>query len=225
MPFSCAGSGARRRRLARSVVTGLLVGFWLVLARPVAVQGEEGARATGDSSALGPAELPATTQSYRIEAQLAPAARELRGRLLLRWRNPADHAIAAVPLHLYLNAFSHEQTTWMGGAIQGRWVDLDKLSRLHEQPWGWIEIERIVQRPADDEGDDGAPCSLRFIQPDDGNPLDRSLAEVGLPEPVAVAGELVLDISFVAHLPVPIARTGGVDDYFHVGHWFPKIGV
>lgn len=175
-----------------------------------------------DSSSLGPSELPPTTLSYRIEARLEPATRRVIGTEVLRWRNPAAHAIEAVPLHLYLNAFSHLDTTWMREARPGRAKSAQRIARSQEQPWGWIELERVEQRP---DGGDALPCSMTFVQPDDGNPLDRSLGEVSLPQPIAPGDELVLEMSFVAQLPIPVARTGGVDDYFHVAQWFPKIGV
>ena len=63
------------------------------------------------------------------------------------------------------------------------------------------------------------------IRPDDGNPLDESLVELRLPEPIAPRGTVDLDVAFEARLPYPTARTGGDRDYFFAGQWFPKIGA
>ena len=61
------------------------------------------------------AELPETGIAYEIEVTLDPATRMLEGRETIRWAHPGSRELLTVPLHLYLNAFSHERTTWMGG--------------------------------------------------------------------------------------------------------------
>ena len=180
---------------------------------------------------LGPDELPATTMSYRLQVRLAPEQRELGGRAELSWTNPAAEPVAAVPLHLYLNAFRGESSTWLGEARSGSALrfDADDFTRAFDDPWGSIELAQVTQRGLTAAAVDAAAaevaCAVGFIQPDDGNRFDRTLAEVTLAEPVPPGGSLDLDIDFRARLPIPIARTGGFGDYFHVGQWFPKIGV
>ena len=169
------------------------------------------------SETLAPHELPETSIHYRIEASLDPETREISGLVELIWRSPAAGVLGSVPIHLYLNAFSHQGTTWMAGAWQGRRPGIRSLADLFDDPWGYIELDRVTQ--------DGESCPVQFIQPDDGNPLDRSLAEVTLASPLAPGETLRLSMSFRARLPIPMARTGGRDDYFHVAQWFPKIGV
>lgn len=165
-------------------------------------------------------ELPASRISYRIDAELEPATRMLRATEEIHWTNPTDEPIAKLPVHLYLNAFSHMRTTWMRETGIGRFPTED-LVELDPDPWGHIEPSGLKQKLPEGERD------IRFtaIQPDDGNTLDRSLIELSLPSPVPPGGELVMTLSFEAKLPVPIARTGGRLDYFLVGQWFPKIGV
>jgi hypothetical protein len=165
-------------------------------------------------------ELPATSIAYRIDASLDPATRALKGTEEIRWQNRTDEPLAALPVHLYLNAFSHLRTTWMREVPPQRFQARDFLS-LEPDPWGYIEAVSVRQRVKDGERD----ASLRPIQPDDGNPLDRSLAELTLAEPVPPGGEVVLTIVFEGRLPVPIARTGGARDFFLVSQWYPKIGV
>lgn len=165
-------------------------------------------------------DLPETSISYRIDASLDPPSRGLRGTEEIRWKNLTDEPISKLPLHLYLNAFSNRQTTWMREVPPGRLQFGDLLER-EPDPWGYTETTSVKQKTAGGERD----LSVRPVQPDDGNPLDRSLAEVTLAEPVAPDGEVVLQIAFEARLPVPIARTGGTRDYFLIAQWYPKIGV
>lgn len=161
-------------------------------------------------------ELPDTSISYSIDVTLDPATRGLAGRETVRWTNPGSAPVSSVPLHLYLNAFAHEQTTWMRSAPSGMF-DVDDVLRVHDDPWGWNEPVSIRR--------DGVDLTWDAIAPDDGNPFDRSLVEVALDRPVAPGETLELDIEFEARLPVPMERTGGRDDFFFVAQWFPKIAT
>lgn len=166
------------------------------------------------AEALGPSELPPVNLAYEISADLRENLRDLTGVVTLTWKHPAPEALTAVPIHLYLNAFSHSATTWASEA-PGRFnANLYK----HPDPWGWIELVDVVQAGA-------GPCSVEYIQPDDGNPLDRTLAAVQLAAPVPPGRTLQLRMSFTARLPIPIARTGAHRDYAHVAQWFPKLGM
>lgn len=161
-------------------------------------------------------ELPETGISYDIEVQLDPETRRLDGRETIRWTNPSGTTLERMPLHLYLNAFSHERTTWMRGIPPGRF-DIDKMLDRFEDPWGWSEPTSIRR--------DGADVAWESIRPDDGNPLDNSLIEIALDPPLAPGETVELQIEFAARLPVPFARTGGRLDYFLVAQWFPKVAV
>ncbi len=164
----------------------------------------------------GAASLPETGISYEIEVTLEPATRRLEGRETIRWSHPGDTVLRTVPLHLYLNAFSHEQTTWMSG-VPARRLRTDRFLERWTDPWGWNEPISI--RQGDDE------LAWRPISPDDGNPLDRSLIEVSLAQPLQPGDTLTLEITFSARLPIAIARTGGVGDFYLVAQWFPKVGA
>ena len=161
-------------------------------------------------------ELPETSVSYTIEVSLDPETRRLDGHETVRWTNPSSRSIDAVPMHLYLNGFAHEETTWMRGVPPGRF-DIDQLLDRYENPWGWNEPVSIRRA--------GVELDWKAIAPDDGNPLDRSLIEVALDRPLAPGEVLELDIECEARLPIPIARTGGRDDYFLVAQWFPKVAM
>jgi hypothetical protein len=171
--------------------------------------------------ALAPAlvhatELPRTGIAYRIEVTLDPATRMLAGSETIRWTHPGTSLLRKVPLHLYLNAFAHEQTTWMNGVPVPR-LRADEFIERWPDPWGWNEPLSIRQN--------GVELTWRPVSPDDGNPLDRSLIEVSLARPLRPGRTLVLEIDFSARLPIAIARTGGVGDFFLVAQWFPKMGA
>ncbi len=162
------------------------------------------------------AALPPSSLSYAIEVDLDPVGRGVAGKLRLRWRNPWTGPVMSVPLHLYANAFAHEDTTWMRG-VPFRRFDRDKFLEVWDDPWGWIELGAVRQ--------DGVPATWRPMSPDDGNPNDRSLVAVTLPRPVLPGQELVLDVEWSGRVPVPIARTGCVGGFCLMAQWFPKLAV
>ena len=162
------------------------------------------------------AEVPETLIDYEIEVTLDPATRMLDGRQIIRWTHPGTRPLRWVPVHLYLNAFAHEQTTWMTG-VPARRLRADELLEQFPDPWGWNEPVSIRQN--------GTELSWRPIAPDDGNHLDRSLIAVTLARPLGPGETLSLEIEFSARLPIIIARTGGAGEFFLVSQWFPKIGV
>jgi hypothetical protein len=165
-------------------------------------------------------DLPATSLAYRIEVELDPATRGLKGTEEIRWKNETGEPVGVLPCHLYLNGFSHTKTTWMREAMGTR-LEIEDLLARHPDPWGHSDLVSVRQRVEGGARD----AAFHAIQPDDGNPLDRSLVQIDLPSPVPPGGEVVLEIQFDARLPVPIARTGGAHDYFFAAQWFPKIGV
>jgi hypothetical protein len=68
-------------------------------------------------------------------------------------------------------------------------------------------------------------AAMTYISPDDGNPHDRTVAEVQLPRAVAPGETISLSIDFRSRLPRVSTRTGWKGDFFLVAQWFPKIGV
>jgi peptidase M1-like protein len=178
------------------------------------------------AAAAEPLAPPPAGIGYAIQARLDPSTRKLTGRETISWTNPTSEAIATLPLHLYLNAFSHMGTTWLRGDPTWRFgLEPETLYNLDADPWGWIEPRAIRQRLRTADGEGERDAAWRFIQPDDGNPFDRSLAEIALPEPVPPGGTATLTIEFEGRLPVPMARTGGRLDFYVVAQWYPKIGV
>jgi hypothetical protein len=171
------------------------------------------------------ADLPERSErilSYTIRARLDPALKEVRGDMDLVWRNASAKPIGEIYLHLYLNAFKDGSTFLREGDTNGkagaRWDD--------EYP-GFARIDKL--RAADDA--DLLP-GLSFVQPDDGNEKDETLAVLKLPSPVPPQETLSLKVGFTSRLPRVFARTGWSGDpedpsslFFMVAQWFPKVAA
>ena len=99
--------------------------------------------------------------------------------------------VTDMPFHLYLNAFQNNRSTFMKES--GNRSD---SSLLKEENQGWCRVTRIAIR----DGADLTP-TMAFLQPDDGNPDDRTVMRVLLPEPVRPGERLTLDLEFTTKFP------------------------
>ena len=213
-----------RRSICPRFKTGLVLFLWLF-------------SSTGTSLAqttISDEPLSDRRVSYTMDVKLDPDSRMVTGNQRLTWRNPDNVPVDELQFHLYLNAFRNNESTFMresGGVHRGNTASADN-------PWGGIEVRSM--RIADDQGDlqPGLPSSpdrdltprMEFIQPDDGNPDDRTVMRVKLPEPVAPGETIALDIQFESRMPEIVARTGWKmadtgNPLFFMGQWFPKIAV
>jgi hypothetical protein len=155
---------------------------------------------------------------YRIDAELDAAKHTVSGRQQLTWRNRSDRAVRSIYLHLYLNAFKNEGSTFFSerqvltahGRSRGGAV-------LKKGQWGWIDLKRVQQGEA--------ALKWHFVQPDGGPKSDETVVRVDLAQPVAGGDTLTLDIDFLSQLPRVVERTGWWGDFNLVAQWFPKIGV
>lgn len=153
---------------------------------------------------------------YRIQATLDPDKHTLKGKQQLTWRNRSDRPVSAVYLHLYLNAFRNEGSTFFS---EQRNLGFDFRSdvSMKDGEWGWIDMTRVEQA--------GAKVAQTFVQPDNGPATDMTVVRLDLPQPVAAGASTTLDIDFDARLPRVVARTGYFGSFHLVAQWFPKIGV
>jgi hypothetical protein len=153
--------------------------------------------------------------SYTIDVSLDATRHTLNGHQRVTWRNPSTDHVSDLWLHLYLNAFRNDKSTFFresGGQLR----DVE----MPDDGWGWIDVTRFTLPNGTD-----LRRSLTFESPDDGNRDDRTVARVRLPDPVAPGATLTFDVEFAAQLPKVFARTGYAGDYHLVGQWFPKLGV
>ena len=152
--------------------------------------------------------------SYEISCRLDAEKKTIEGTELLTWTNTTTRPAATLQFHLYLNAFRNTLSTFWresGGEHRG--------NRLPES-WGSIELTRMTLA----DGSDLLPA-LTYISPDDGNPHDRTVAEIQLPRRVGPGETIAVSIDFRSRLPRISTRTGWKGDFFLVAQWFPKIGV
>jgi hypothetical protein len=170
--------------------------------------------AADDSVDAIPAQIPDSSISYAITVSLDPATRELDGHETITWTNTLDETVTSLPMHLYLNAFSSEGSTWNHDTRDSRF-QIDSILERFDDPWGWTEPKSIRQG--------GEELEWHAIAPDDGNLLDRTLIEVTLAQNVAPGETLTLDVDWTSRMPAAAARTGGHGRFFFVAQWFPKI--
>ncbi len=164
---------------------------------------------------FGASPLPEPTYTITMEAGYDPGERLITGKQRLRWRNTSSVPVTELQFHLYLNAFANNRTTFFtesGGQL--------RRSKIPPGKWGWIEVKRM--RTAD-----GADLKAgeQFIQPDDGNPDDRTVARYPLPAPLPPGEWIEVEIEFEGMLPGVFARNGAHRDFALGGQWFPKIAV
>ena len=152
--------------------------------------------------------------NYTISAVLDPDRKQVRGSETLVWRNHTRDRINELRMHLYLNAFSNPQSTFMKESVA-----LNRRQSFPEE-WGWIRIDSM-----DIPGSADLTGKIEYIHPDDDNADDRTVIRVPLPKPVLPGASVTVDIRFVLQLPTIVARTGYHKNFFMVAQWYPKIGV
>jgi len=192
---------------------------WLIAA---AMMFLAGARPPAPLRAQEPG-LASRTASYRIDATLDAAARTITGTAVITWRNPGAMPAYSLRLHLYWNAWRNTDSTWLSqrklGGITGSMLD------RREEDFGWQQLtELALANPDGSPGLDLMP-TFRYIQPDDQNAADRSLAAADLPMAVAPGQSVQLRVAWKAQVPRTFSRTGAIGNYFFIAHWFPKLGV
>ncbi len=152
---------------------------------------------------------------YDIRAVLDPVKHTIIGTEKLTWRNRSAVPIREVYLHLYLNAFESEGSTFMTERRRLGALRTDVETR--EGEWGYVELSRLEQG--------GRPAPWTFVHPDGGPETDHTVVRVDLPEAVPPGDATTLQIDFKSRLPRVTARSGWFDSFHMVGQWYPKIGV
>ncbi|NSW94090.1 MAG: M1 family metallopeptidase [Bacteroidales bacterium] len=149
---------------------------------------------------------------YQIDVQLDPVRKCINGTLKGYWVNKSPETVPDIRMHLYMNAFRSNRSTF--------YKEAGDSPGINETDPGWIEIFSFT----DNQNRDLLP-SMKFISPDDGNPEDRTVISVTLPEPAKPGDTVFVNIVFETKLPSRIIRTGFSDDFYFVAQWFPKFGV
>lgn len=190
----------------------------IALAAPdaAAVRVASSASAWGGARTGKEATLSERVVDYVIDARLDPDKHQIEGRERMTWRNRSEREVRAVYLHLYLNAFEGEGSSFMS---EKRRLGFEFRSDVpvKDGDWGRIELKKVEQQ--------GAAVPWVFVHPDGGPATDHTVVRLDLPHPVAPGAATTLDIAFFDQLPRVLARTGYFGSFHLVGQWFPKIGV
>ncbi|MGH9392048.1 MAG: M1 family metallopeptidase, partial [Vicinamibacteria bacterium] len=170
-----------------------------------------------------PARLSPRNANYRIEVELDPEAKNLTGRETITWKNLQPIEARDLRFHLYWNAWLNNRSTWLQEArlrTTGR-----NLEDPREGDWSSSEVESIRLIPAVGVPGIDLTSEASYEAPDDGNPEDRTLMVVRLPEPVPPEGVAQVELTWKAKIPRTFARTGYRGNFFFLAQWFPKLAV
>lgn len=161
--------------------------------------------------------LSSRTTSYDMALQLDPVARKLKGEQRITWINRSPEPIQEVQLHLYWNAFKNDRSSFFAG-LRGRGMRFQR-GENRDADWGYIDLQSFRQQGQELVG------GLSFLQPDDGNLEDQTVARIPLAAPVLPGETVVFETRFEARVPAIIARAGVKGEFFLMGQFFPKLGV
>lgn len=160
-----------------------------------------------------PAVLSKRVTEYHISVTLGDDG-TLTGDETVTWKNPGRKPVSDIYLHLYPNAFSPNSTFLeeSGGQLRG--------DKMKPGSYGSMTLDALTT----EQGETLLP-RLHYVQPDDGNDSDKTLATFRLPEPVKPGAETTLRLKFTVKLPQVFARMGQAGSFVMAGQWFPKIAA
>lgn len=196
--------------------TGSLDGIPMADAHAAFVTQPSAPEAWGGARTGKEATLSDRVVNYDIEAALDPVKHTLDGQEKLTWRNRSNREVRSVYLHMYLNAFEGNYSTFYNEK-NNKGFDFRSDVEALDGEWGHIELGKVTQG--------GASVPWAFVHPDDGPQTDHTVVRFDLPAPVPAGASTTLDINFHDQLPRVVARTGYFGSFHLVGQWFPKIGV
>jgi len=151
---------------------------------------------------------------YHIDVKLNEG-NKLQGTQTITWTHPGKKTVNELYFHMYPNAFSSADTTFMkesGGKLRGDVMPTDGYGSM---------------KFTDMQTEDGLSLlhRMQYVQPDDGNIKDKTLIKVRLPKPVKGGESITIRTSFEVSLPKIFARMGKTDDFVMAGQWFPKLSA
>ena len=125
---------------------------------------------------------------YNIEVKLDPREKTITGNMEAFWVNKTTETVRDVQLHMYMNAFRSNKTTFSTEGKRSVWMS--------NSSDGYIDINSST----DGRGNDLIP-RMQYIRPDDGNPNDSTVLKIILPQPALPGDTVHLKIRFVTKLP------------------------
>jgi Peptidase family M1 domain len=155
---------------------------------------------------------------YEIDARYDAEKHTVDATEVLTYHNLTGQALDHFPFHLYQNAFQ-PKATWVREAKR----DGDRDTSYDKWESKQYGSEEITHLEVLGQGD--LTSQVQYIQPDDGNKDDKTVADVRLPKPVAPGEYVQFKIAFHEQMPETQARSGWKRDFVLGGQWFPKVGV
>ncbi len=154
---------------------------------------------------------------YSIKARLRPdhgpgTPMRITGDVRIAWRNTSPDDVSSLYLHLYANAFRNTRSSFLREAAASGW------ELPEDMQFGGIDVQRVEFLTGD------VQLPLEFVQPDDGNVDDRTVARIALPAPVRPGEGVAVRMRFTTTLPSIVARMGRKDDFVMAAQWYPKLG-
>ncbi|MBR2566883.1 MAG: M1 family metallopeptidase [Paenibacillus sp.] len=151
---------------------------------------------------------------YHMDVKLTDG-NKLTGTQTITWVHPGKKTVNELYFHMYPNAFSSPDTTFMkesGGKLRGDVMPTDGYGSM---------------RFMDMQTEDGLSLlhRMQYVQPDDGNIQDKTLIKVRLPKPVKGGESITIRTKFEVSLPKIFARMGKTDNFVMAGQWFPKLSA
>ncbi|WP_028543382.1 M1 family metallopeptidase [Paenibacillus taiwanensis] len=206
------------------ITAGILLTQWLTPTQPLPSLGPEVTQGKAKTSEpITPQQIQAVTpkarservSEYHIEVRLDEASKTLYATQTVTWTNPGKKTVNELYFHLYPNAFASADTTFMkesGGRL--------REDRMPQDGYGSMQITSL-------QSVDGLSLMnrLEFVQPDDGNIKDKTLAKLRLPQPVKGHDKITLKLKFEVKLPKVFARMGATNQFVMAGQWFPKLAA
>jgi hypothetical protein len=155
---------------------------------------------------------------YSIDAPYDAVKHTVDATEVLTYHNLTGQALDHFPFHLYQNAFQPNSTFVREAKVAGnRDTGYDKWEA---REYGSEEIKSLEV-----VGQGDLTSQIHYIQPDDGNIDDKTVADVRLAKPVAPGEYVQFKIAFETNFPETQARSGWKRDFVLGGQWFPKVGV
>src|SRR6202167_5212995 len=192
-----------------------------------------GAAMTGGAIVMmgGPLAIPNTTTAinsatpmsqrivhYEIDAHYNATTHTVDANEILTYHNLTGQALDHFPFHLYQNAFQPNSTFVREAKVAGN-------RDTGYEKWESKEYGSEDIRTLEVVGQGDLTSKLQYIQPDDANKDDKTVADVQLSKPIAPGAYVQFKITFQTKFPETQARSGWKRDFVLGGQWFPKVGV
>jgi hypothetical protein len=149
---------------------------------------------------------------YVIDADLDTGAHELSGRERITFVNRSARDVGELWLHLYMNGFASDRTTFFREANGGRGTD-------RPERWGFSELKSVRVDFGDGALEELWPARFDAAASSE----DRTDVRLTLPRALVPGAAITVRVEFHVQLPTVVERTGYGGSFHMVAQWFPKL--